>query len=311
MLEEGNSKAWFESPLIVTLGVIAATVLPLFAWWQLSDRNEVPVVSLKVLKNRDLSAGLVLFVVLGFGLYGGVFIYPMFAQNVMHMTPTETGLTLLPGGIMTGFAAISSGRLLSGPKPAFEPKIAIIAGLGVYLTSISMLAALPSTAGSANVVVPLLLRGLGLGMLFVPINLAAFSSLEGAQIAQGSGLLNLARQLGGSFGIATIGSFVTHHIASARVGLVENITAVNPLLTQRIDQLQAYFMTRGMGPEQAHRAAFAVIDRGLMTEAATKAYNASFQMILFVSLIASPSIFLLRGRKSRAAASRSALADAH
>lgn len=309
LLEEGNSKGWFDSPVIVTLSAISGVVLPLFVWWQLSPKNEVPVVSLKVLRNRDLSAALILFIVLGFGLYGGVFIYPMFAQNVMHMTPTVTGLTLLPGGIMTGFAAVMSGRLLNGANPVFDPKISIVAGLGVYLTSISILAAMPSNAGADNVVIPLLLRGLGLGMLFVPINLAAFSSLVGAEIAQGSGLLNLARQLGGSFGIAAIGSFVTHQLQSARVSLVENITSVNPLVTQRTELISHGLAMKGFSPEQAHQAAYAIIDHNLMVEAANKAYNSGFMLILVVSIVASPAILILRGKKGRASAA--ALAEAH
>lgn len=301
MLEEGNAKDWFESPLIVTLAAISFTILPIFVWWQLSPRNRMPVVALKVLKNRDLSAALVLFLVLGFGLYGGVFIYPMFAQNVMHLSPTETGLTLLPGGLMTGLTAMLSGRLLGGLKPLFEPKYAIICGLGVYLVSVSFLAGLPSTAGSANVIVPLLLRGLGLGMLFVPINLAAFNSLEGAQIAQGAGLLNLSRQLGGSFGIAVIGCIVTHKLYIARASLVENLVATNPFLTQRLALATARFTSRGFSPENAKRAAMAVVDRTVMIEAATKAYNSGFLLILVVSLVASPSILLLGRRKARAA----------
>jgi len=310
MLEEGNAKDWFDSPLIITLAVVSAIILPAFVWWQLSPRNQVPVVSLKVLANRDLTAGIVLFVVLGFGLYGGVFIYPMFAQNVMHLSPTETGLTLLPGGIMTGFAAVMSGRLLGGQKPKFEPKMAIVAGLGVYLVSMSYLSMMPSTAGADNVLVPLLLRGLGLGMLFVPINLAAFSSLQGAQIAQGAGLLNLARQLGGSFGIAVIGSMVTHQLQIARATLVEDVTLTNPAVSQRVNQTSAYLQTRGMSPERAKQASYRIIDGAVMVQAATKAYNNGFMVILVASVVASPTILMLRSRGKRAGAA-AALADAH
>ncbi|MBS1713045.1 MAG: DHA2 family efflux MFS transporter permease subunit [Armatimonadetes bacterium] len=297
VLEEGNAKAWFESPVIGWLTVVAVSVLPTFVWWQLSPKNATPVVGLKVLKNRDLSAALVLFIVLGFGLYGGVFIYPMFAQNVMRLTPTQTGLTLLPGGIMTGFAAVLSGRLLGGAKPVFDPKVSIVAGLGVYCVAMSAMSTMPSMAGYDNVLGPLLLRGLGLGMLFVPINLAAFSSLRGAEIAQGSGLLNLARQLGGSFGIAAIGSFVTQQLHTARAGLVEHVNLSSPAAVQRIGAATHALAQRGVPPEKATQAAYALIDRTLMTEAATKAYNSAFLLILIVSVVASPAILVLRNRK--------------
>ncbi len=310
-LEEGNAKAWFESPLICGLLATAAVILPLFVWWQQSPRNKVPIVNLSVLKNRDLTVALILFVVLGFGLYGGVFIYPMFAQNVMHLTPTETGLTLLPGGIMTGFAAMMSGKLFGGPNAKFDPKLSIIAGSGVYIVAMSYMAFLPSSAGSDNVVFPLLLRGLGLGMLFVPINLAAFSSLEGVQIAQGAGLLNLSRQLGGSFGIAAIGSFVTQQLHMARTGLVEHVNLANPAVTQRLNMTEGFLQTRGFSPEHAHQAAYALIDRPLMIEAATKAYNSGFMLILLVSLAATPSIFLLRSSKKASNNNSAAAAEMH
>jgi DHA2 family multidrug resistance protein len=301
VLEEGNAKAWFESDAILKLTAIAGILLPAFVWWQLSPRNKVPVVNLRVLKNRDLSAALVLFVVLGFGLYGGVFIYPMFAQNVMHMTPTATGLSLLPGGIATGVAAIMSGRMLGGAKPLFDPRIAIGGGLSIFIVSMYMMATLPSSATTDNLFLPLLLRGFGLGMLFVPINLAAFSSLKGAEIAQGSGLLNLCRQLGGSFGIAAIGGYVTRNLGAGRADLVAHTYAGNPEMTMRLDGIARVLAMRGIPLEQAKQAAFALLDRQIMTEAATIAYNTGFMLILGTTLITAPLIFIIRKPKSVAA----------
>ncbi len=311
LLEEGNSKDWFDDATIQILALVSGIILPIFGWWQMSPKNPSPIVNLKVLQNRDLAVGLILFVVLGFGLYGGVFIYPMFAQNVMHLTPTETGLTLLPGGIMTGFAALMCGRLLGGAKPKFEPKIAIVCGLGIYLISVSFLAQMPSTAGSANIVVPLLLRGMGLGMLFIPINLAAFASLEGVQIAQGAGLLNLSRQLGGSFGIALIGSFVTRQLLTARASLVENINTANPAVIQRLQLANSFLSVKGIPPNKVQQASYALLDQSVMIQAATKAYNGGFMLILVASVLASPTILLLRSGKKRGAPAGGPPPDAH
>ena len=301
LLEEGNAKSWFESQLIINLAIVSLITLPTFIWWQLNPKNELPVVNLRVLKNRDLSAALVLFVALGFGLYGGVFIYPMFAQNVMGLTPTLTGMTLLPGGIMTGVGAILCGRLLSGAKPAFDPRIAIFAGFSIFVVSMWMMSALPSNASADNLFIPLILRGFGLGLLFVPINLAAFSSLKGAEIAQGSGLMNLCRQLGGSFGIAAIGSYVTRTVQNARAELVTNVYAGNPALTQKVNAISHGLIARGVPPANAPKAAMAAINGGLMKEAATIAYNSGFMMILAAALLTAPLIFILRKPQSAAA----------
>lgn len=225
----------------------------------------------------------------------------MFAQNIMGLTPTVTGMTLLPGGIMTGVGAILCGRLLGGAKPAFDPRIAIFAGFTIFVISMWMMSALPSNASSDNLFIPLILRGFGLGLLFVPINLAAFSSLKGAEIAQGAGLMNLCRQLGGSFGIAAIGSYVTRTVQNARAELVTNVYAGNPALTQKVNAISHGLIARGVPPANAPKAAMAAINGGLMKEAATIAYNSGFMMILGAALLTAPLIFILRKPQSAAA----------
>src|SRR6185312_17275958 len=88
VLEEGNRKDWFNDPLIVRLSIASAISLVMMVWWELSPRNKHPVINFHVLQNRDLSASIFLFVVLGFGLYGGTFLFPLFTQGVLGFTPT-------------------------------------------------------------------------------------------------------------------------------------------------------------------------------------------------------------------------------
>ena len=128
VLEEGQQNDWFEDALILRLSLLAAILLSIFVWWQLTPRNKHPVVDFHVLRNKTLAATLVLFVALGFGLYGGVFIFPLFTQSILRFTPTETGLALLPGGVATAIAAIMCGRLLGGAKPKIDPRVLIYVG---------------------------------------------------------------------------------------------------------------------------------------------------------------------------------------
>ena len=102
-------------------------------WWELSPRNRHPVVNFRVLKNRELAASIFLFVALGFGLYGGVFIFPLFTQSLLHFTPTETGLALLPGGIATAITALICGRLLNGARPLVDPRMLIAIGVAIFV----------------------------------------------------------------------------------------------------------------------------------------------------------------------------------
>src|SRR5438045_2200188 len=86
VLEEGQQNDWFNDPLITRLAVVSALSLAAMLWWEMSPRNPAPVVDFRVLKSRDLSSGLFLFISLGFGLYGGVYLFPLFAQGVLGFT---------------------------------------------------------------------------------------------------------------------------------------------------------------------------------------------------------------------------------
>jgi DHA2 family multidrug resistance protein len=163
VLEEGNSKDWFQDALILRLAILSGVCLVAMVWWELSERNEHPVVNFRVLHNRTLSASIFLFVSLGFGLYGGVFLFPMFAQGILHFTPTETGLAMLPGGLATGASALVCGFLLNGKKPRADPRVLIAMGIALFAVSMWKMGHLTTVAGEGDVRAALLVRGLGLG----------------------------------------------------------------------------------------------------------------------------------------------------
>ncbi len=110
VLEEGNSKDWFGNAWIARLACTSLAALGSMVWWELSPRNKHPVVNFRVLHNRELGASIFLFVALGFALYGGTFIFPLFTQSILRFTPTETGLAMLPGGIGTAVTVLVCGR---------------------------------------------------------------------------------------------------------------------------------------------------------------------------------------------------------
>src|SRR5207248_2844755 len=159
---------WFNDPLITRLSVVAAVSLAVMLWWELSPRNRIPVVDFHILKNRDLASALFLFVSLGFGLYGGIYLFPLFAQTLLGFTPTLTGLALLPGGIGTGISAIICGRLLSGKRSRIDPRLLIFFGFSLFFVAMWELAHMTTEAGEPEVRVALFIRGLGLGFLFTP-----------------------------------------------------------------------------------------------------------------------------------------------
>jgi DHA2 family multidrug resistance protein len=302
VLEEGNSEDWFSSKWILRFAILAGVCLTVMVWWELSSRNKHPIVNFRVLKNRALASSLFLFVALGFGLYGGVFIFPLFTQTVLHFTPTETGLALMPGGIATAVTALVCGLLLNGPRPKVDPRVLIGIGVALFVMSMWDLGHLSTDAGEADVRLALIVRGAGLGFLFTPINNVAYASLEPSEAQQASGLINLARQLGGSFGIAILATYVTVHTQIHRVDLLANVYAGNPVMEERLRALAGNLATHGYGPDAARRGALALLDQQTMRQASMLSYNDAWMLLLLTFVCVAPAILFLRSPRGRTGA---------
>ncbi|HVT49065.1 MAG TPA: MFS transporter, partial [Vicinamibacterales bacterium] len=302
----GNTKDWFGSRVIVDLAVTAVVALSVLVWWQLSAQNRHPIIQFKVLRNRDLLASIFLFVVLGFGLYGGVIIFPLFTQGVLGFTPTETGLAMMPGGIATAVLALVCGRMLNGAKPLADARVLILCGMGLMLWAMWSLGHLSTVAGEADARYALIIRGAALGLLFTPINHAAFGNLEPHEAQQASGLINLSRQLGGSFGIAALGAYLTRHIAYHRADLVVNMYPGNPAFQERFQSIVAGLQATGASLVDAQHRALAVLDATLMRQAAMQAYNDAWLLLLLSFVCVIPAVFLLKKSHGHAPA-----VDAH
>ena len=264
------------------------------------------MIDLRVLKNRDLSASIFLFVVLGFGLFGGAFLFPLFTQTLLGFTPTETGLALLPGGLATAALAMFCGVMLNGPRPKVDARVLILAGMALMLWSMWDLGHLTTAAGEADARTALVIRGAALGLLFAPINNVAYANLRPQDAQQAAGLINLARQLGGSFGIAVLGTLLTRHTQVHRADLVTNIYAGNPLYEERLRGLAAGLVARGYDAAGAQLRALRLIEGQVQRQAAMLAYNDCWLIILVSFLVVIPAVFLLRKPKGG-----SAPAEAH
>ena len=167
---------------------------------------------------------------------------------------------------------------------------------------------LTTVAGEIDVRNALLVRGFGLGMLFTPINNVAYASLEPHEAQQAAGLINLSRQLGGSFGIAVLLNYVTKHIEYHRADLVSNVLAGNLLTDQRVQGLTRAFTAKGMSMMEAQRAALQALDAQVMQQSSMLSFNDSWLFILLVFTLVSPAILLLGKPRN---AGPAAAVDAH
>jgi MFS transporter, DHA2 family, multidrug resistance protein len=191
--------------------------------------------------------------------------------------------------------------LLNGKRPLVDPRLLIYLGVALFVVSMWQLGHLTTAAGEADARLPLIIRGLGLGFLFTPINNVAYANLKPSEAQQASGLINLSRQLGGSFGIALLTTFLDHQIAVHRADLVATTYAANPQFVQRQQQVMAGLMAHGYSAIQAHQGSLAVINQLIMQQASMLSYNDAWMFILVTFVLVSPAILILRKPRGQAA----------
>ncbi len=295
VLEQGHQLDWFEDPGLRQLGLLAAVSLPVFVWWERRQRR--PAVDLRVLRHRYLAAGSLFSVVLGMGLYGTVFVVPVFAQSVLGYTATQTGLLLLPGALASALTMALLGRVVQ----RIDSRLLIgLGAAGMVLTMVWMGAIGPDT-GAEALFWPLIARGVTTVMMFLPLSLASLGPLPREEVGAGSGFYNLSRQLGGTFGIALLTLVVERRTALHRAHLVDHLTTANPLLQQRLIALQAWLLERadgsGEGPAQALQLLSQQVDR----QAALLAYGDVFRVVAVLFLAVIPLVLLLGRPRPEAA----------
>ncbi|GAB4540381.1 MAG: MDR family MFS transporter [Pleurocapsa sp.] len=292
-LEEGERNNWFDSSWIVILAIIAAIGMGLFIWRELTTNK--PVVELRVLRYRSLAAGSFFSAIVGLGLYGTLFAVPIFAQNILHYTAMQTGMLLFPGALAAGIMMPILGRVTS----KIDARLFI--ATGAIITSLVMfqLAKINPDTGTEALFYPLLWRGVGTVLMFLPLSLATLGSLPKKDVPAGSGFYNLTRQLGGSIGIAILATLLDRREAFHRAILNDNVSLYNAATNQRLEALTSAFQSRGMDAHTAHQQALAVISQTIDLQSAILSFEDIFHVVGIVFICILPLLLLLgKGNKA-------------
>lgn len=295
VLEKGNREGWLESQLIINLCVVAAVFLVLFVWWEL--RTEHPAVKLNVLRHRSFAAGSVYGFVLGFGLYGGVFILPLFLQEVQHFTAQQTGLVLLPGGLITAATLPIVGKLIG----RVDSRLIVGTGTLLFIGCMLALQSININTGERDTVIPLLFRGAALSCMFLPLVFTSLAGLPSEEVSYASGIYNLARQLGGSVGIAYLSTLLDTTTKTQTANLLTHVSLNDPVTQQRIFTVQQSLVAKGIPNIQAFFSAIASVRQSVDRQASTLAFANGFHVIAISFVLALPLLFLLRRPKAAAA----------
>ena len=304
VLERGESEDWFNTTYIIVLSFVALLGLVLFTWQELTFEH--PVVDFHILKNRAFSIGIFTTFILGFGLFGSVFIFPVFVQNLLGFTAQQTGELLIPGGLATIIMMPFVGSML---KRNFPPQVMATIGFIFFFAFTEMLRRSDLTSGWNDFVLPLIIRGIGLSLLFVPLTTLALSGLQGKDIAQGTGLNNMMRQLGGSFGIALITTVLHLRQGFHRNILLQHVNINNPALTERVNMLTKGFMAKGYSLLDAQHAAYRAIEGAVTKQTYLLSYLDGFYFVGIFFLFCIPLLYLQPFKRGSAGAK--AAAEAH
>src|SRR6266566_1975821 len=180
MLERGERLDWFDSREVTMYALISAASLIAFVWHELT--TEHPVVDLRILKSRQLAVGVVFGLVLGVCLYATVFVRPVYLQNLQGFTAQQTGFVILPGALASAFTMATMGRFTG----RFDARLSILAGVSIFALSMWKHAHFTTDSGMADFFWPLIFRGVGLGLIFVPLTNLALADLPMSMIPKGT-----------------------------------------------------------------------------------------------------------------------------
>jgi len=294
VLELGNQYLWFEDAHIRGLAVLSAISLPVFIWWELRCRQ--PAVALRVLRHRSLVGGSLFAMVLGMGLYGTVFLVPVFAQTVLGYTASQTGMLLLPGALASGVVMGLLGKVIN----RIDPRYLLAAGALGMAASMNWLAEIGTDTGGDSMYWPLMWRGITTVMMFLPLSLVTLGPLPREDMGAGSGFYNLTRLLGGSFGIALLAVIFDHRRSLHRSNLVEHLTVTNPLLQERLANLQALILERGEGTGRVADQALQLLSDQVGQQASLLAFSDVFRVLGLLFLLAMPLVLLTGGPARKA-----------
>ncbi|UIR57131.1 DHA2 family efflux MFS transporter permease subunit [Sphingobacterium sp. SRCM116780] len=295
VLEHGQQDDWFADRAIVILSVTSVLGLLLFIWREMVyDR---PIVNLRVLKDKNLQVGVVMSFILGFGLFGSTFVIPIYTQSILGWTATDAGLLLIPSSLMTGVMMPFIGKMIQNGVPQ---KYMVALGLCVFFGfSFVMYSRLTNDTGAEHMFWPLIFRGVGLGLLFVPVMTLSLSTLSGKSIGEGAAFTGMMRQLGGSFGIALITTFISRFTQAHRVNLLANLDPTRFEVQQRINQLQAGFVAKGFTPNEALAKAYQILEGSVMKQATVLSYMDVFLFIGLLFIACVPFVLMIKQGKNK------------
>ncbi|MGA7524119.1 MAG: DHA2 family efflux MFS transporter permease subunit [Acidobacteriaceae bacterium] len=292
VLDKGQEVDWFAADWVRWFVGIAAVTVVAFLWRELT--TDAPIVDLKVLKNRNLATGTFLIGLLGIVIYGTTTLLPLFLQDLIGYTAYDSGLAVSPRGIGAIASMVIAGQLIG----KVDERLLITIGVIIRGASLFMLGHLDLSMSMGSVVWPNIVNGFANGFLFVPLTTLTMKTLPRELTGAGTGLYNLLRNMGASFGISMVTTLLTRGEQRHQTYMAAHLNAASPVYQNAIQKLSHYFGVQS-GAAQGMRAAMGMVYRDLKQQAMLSSYIDDFRLLAWLSLACLPFLLFFRNAGSR------------
>jgi DHA2 family multidrug resistance protein len=293
VLDEGQREDWFSSNFIVIAAILCVFSLAAVVFWEL--RQKQPVIDFHVLKERNFMLATVSMLVLGFVLYGSTALLPLFLQTLLGYTALLSGLVLSPGGIAILLCMPLVGILLR----KFEPRWLVVFGVLISSAGLLAMSRFNLNLDFATAMRSRVVQSLGLAFLFVPISTTAFARIPRERTNYAAGLFNLARNIGGSSGIAAVTTILARRAQYHQSVLVSHMTPYDAPYREALARTAMAVQSAGGSPPDAAAQAHGILYGTLLRQSSMLAFADAFWImaVLFIAVV--PLMFLMK--RTRAA----------
>jgi DHA2 family multidrug resistance protein len=279
MLDRGNSQLWFESTEIIIEGLVA--VICFYVFVVHIHMKARPFIDPAMFKDRNFSAGMIFMFVAGVNMLATMALLPPFLQKLLGYPVLMTGWVLAPRGLGTMLSMFIVGRLVN----RVDARLLLLVGLVVSAFSLWQMSEFTTNVSMAMLIETGVVQGIGMGFLFTPVSVLAFSTLAPHYRTEGSGIFALSRNLGSSIGVSILTGMLARYIALNRAWLVEHI---NPFS----DAMQQPGIATYLDPNT--QEGLSMLNATVMREAMMLGYADDFRAMVVVTLIAIPMLLLLK-----------------
>ncbi len=303
IMDKGQEDDWFGSHIITTFAILSAVslvTLVFYELWQIHKKRR-PILDLTLFKNRTFAISFTLMFILGVALFGTTVLIPQFVQTLLGYTAERAGLVISPGG----FAIMALMPLVGFLIGRVDPRYMIVFGFSITCAALSLMHTLNLQVSYGYIAMLRVFQASGLAFLFVPINTLSYTDIPREKNNDVSGLVNLARNIGGSVGTSFLTTALARRQQFHQDRLSMYMMRQNPNFAARVNGLATYFAHAGgitASSSQAQHMALASIYNQLQQQAAMLSYLDVIAILAIASAAMIPLVFLMKHKEPGAAA---------